>query len=81
MDNYLNITTAQASAFSQFISAIAKEAYKEAYKDIEAVAEGKLSGYAYIEENEICQAVLSAIEAARVGQKPKSVILEYTPVK
>ena len=46
-----------------------------------AVAEGKLSGYAYIEENALCQAVLSAIEAARVGQKPKSVILEYTPVK
>ena len=37
MDNYLNITTAQASAFSQFISAIAKEAYKEAYKDIETM--------------------------------------------
>ncbi len=37
MDNYLNITTAQANAFSQFISAIAKEAYKEAYKDIETM--------------------------------------------
>lgn len=38
MDNYLNIITpAQESAFREFISAIAKEAYKEAYKDIEAM--------------------------------------------
>lgn len=45
-----------------------------------AVAEGKLSGYAYIEENKLCQAVLDAVEAARIGQNPKSCILEYTPV-
>ncbi len=46
----------------------------------EMVAEGKMSGYAYMDEAQICQAVIAAVEAARIGKLPEGLILEYTPV-
>ena len=44
------------------------------------VAEGKLSGYAYVDEEMLCQAVIAAVEACRVDKAPEGLLLEYTKV-
>lgn len=44
------------------------------------VAEGKLNGYALLDEEAFCQAVLAAVEACRVGKTPEGLVLEYSQV-